>query len=298
TPPAPSWHAAWTFAVGYFQDIWIALLAAIVIAAAADALIPRRWLVRQFGRGPRFLGGAGVGGLASLPTMMCTCCTAPLAVTMRRSGVPPASALAYWVGNPMLNPAVLVFLAVVLPWEWVGVRILGGLVLVFVASAIAGRLDRHREVEPTWKPVAAGGERFGWAGAGRRFGRSLVRLALTLLPEYLIVVFVIGAIRGWLFPLSHGVASWGILAVLLFAVAGTFFVIPTAGEIPIIAGLLGAGIALGAVGALVITLPALSLPSLAMVSRSFSARTLGVMVAAVVAVGVGAGAVLAAFGVR
>ena len=76
------------------------------------------------------------------------------------------------------------------------------------------------------------------------------------------------------------------------------FVIPTAGEIPVIAGLLAVGMATGPVGALVITLPALSLPSLAMVSRSFSMRTLAVVLAAVVAVGMAAGAVLGVLGVR
>lgn len=48
TPAAtPSWHSAWTFTVTYFRSVWIALVAALVIAVAAEALIPRRGLVRQ-----------------------------------------------------------------------------------------------------------------------------------------------------------------------------------------------------------------------------------------------------------
>ena len=297
-PPTPSWHAAWSFVTGYFADIWIALLAALVIAAAADALVPRRWLVRQLSRGPRVLRGAAAGGLASLPCMMCTCCGAPLAVTMRRQGVPPASALAYWVGNPALNPAVLVFLAVVLPWEWVTVRIVAGLLLVLVATSVAGRLDRHRDVPATWTPSDVEEEPFSWLRAGKRFTRSFLRLAMTLLPEYLVVVLLVGALRGWLFPLGHGIATWGVLALVVFAVAGALFVIPTAGEIPIILGLLAAGVATGPVGALVVTLPAVSLPSIAMVGRSFSLRALGVVLLAVVALGMAAGAVLAAIGAR
>lgn len=297
-PPRPSWHAAVSFATTYFDDIWIALLAALVISAAAEALVPRRWLVRQLSRGPRWLGGAAAGGLASLPCMMCTCCGAPITVTMRRQGVPPASALAYWVGNPALNPAVLVFLAVALPWQWVAVRIVGGLLLVFVVTSLAGRLDRHQTVPATWTPTDVDDEPFSWPDAGRRFARSLLRLSATLLPEYLVVVLLVGGLRGWLFPLSHGVESWGVLALVVFAAAGALFVIPTAGEIPIIAGLLAAGMATAPVGALVITLPALSLPSLAMVSRSFSVRTLAVVLVSVVAVGMAAGAVLGAVGVR
>ncbi|MGH9087493.1 MAG: permease [Acidimicrobiales bacterium] len=295
-PPQVSWHAAWSFSVTYFDSIWIALVAALVIAAAAEAFVPRRWLVRQLSRGPQRLGGAAAGGLASLPSLMCTCCTAPLAVTLRRRGVPPSSALAYWVGNPMLNPVVLIFLAVVLPWQWVGVRIVGGLVLVFVATTVAARFDRRQAVQPTWSEEETEDEPFRWAAAWRRFARALLRLAATLLPEYLVVVLLVGGLRGWLFPLGHGVASWGVLGLLLFAVAGALFVIPTAGEIPIIVGLLAAGVGVGAVGVLVITLPALSLPSLAMVSRSFSVRTLSVLVGAVIVVGVAVGFVLEGIG--
>ncbi|MGH9108968.1 MAG: permease [Acidimicrobiales bacterium] len=295
-PPQVSWHAAWSFSVTYFEAIWIALVVALVIGAAAEAFIPGRWLVRQLSRGPRRLGGAAAGGLASLPSMMCTCCTAPLAVTLRRRGVPPSSALAYWVGNPMLNPVVLVFLAVVLPWQWVGVRIAGGLVLVFVATTVVARFDRRQAVQPTWSEEEAEDEPFRWAAAWRRFARALLRLAATLLPEYLVVVMLVGGLRGWLFPLGHGVASWGAIGLLFFAVAGALFVIPTAGEIPIILGLLAAGVGVGPAGVLVITLPALSLPSLAMVSRSFSVRTLTALVGAVIIVGVAVGFVLEAVG--
>lgn len=297
-PPQPSWHAAWSYAASYFDGIWIALLVALVVAAAAEALVSRRWLVRQMSRGPRFLRGAAAGGVVSLPSMMCTCCSAPITVSMRNQGVPPSSALAYWVGNPCLNPAVLVFLAAVLPWEWVAVRIACGLLLVLVVASLAGRLDHRQVVPATWTPSDVEEEPFSWLGAGKHFAHSFLRLFRTLIPEYLVVVFLVGGLRGWLFPLSHGVETWGILALVVFAVAGALFVIPTAGEIPIILGLLAAGMATGPVGALVVTLPALSLPSMAMVSRAFSWRTLGVTLFAVVVLGVAAGAVLAATGAR
>jgi uncharacterized membrane protein YraQ (UPF0718 family) len=110
-----------------------------------------------------------------------------------------------------------------------------------------------------------------------------------------VVVLLIGGLRGRLFPAGDQLAAWGVLGVVLFAVAGALFVIPTAGEIPIILGLLAAGLGTGPVGALLITLPALSLPSLVMVGRSFSVRTLAALFGAVVALGVASGTVLAAF---
>jgi uncharacterized membrane protein YraQ (UPF0718 family) len=295
-PPAPSWHSAWHFTVTYFDSVWIALVAALVIAAATDALLPRRWLVRQLARGPKWLGGSAAGGLASLPSMMCTCCTAPLTVTLRRRGVPPASALAYWVGNPTLNPAVLAFLAIVLPWQWVAVRVVGGLVLVFVITAVSARLGRQQEVEPTWSESDLADKPMALVPTLRRFGTALGRLSLTLLPEYLVIVFLVGAVRGWLFPGGGQLAAWGAVGIVIFAVAGTLFVIPTAGEIPIIQGLLVAGAGAGPAGALLITLPALSLPSLIMVARSFSRRSLAVVTVGVVVLGIASGAALAVVG--
>ena len=296
TAPSPSWHAAWTFGLSYFRSIWIALLAALIISSAVEALLSRRWLVRQLTRGPRWLGGSAAGGLLALPSMMCTCCTAPLTVTLRRSGVPSGSALAYWVGNPTLNPAVLIFMAVVLPWQWAGVRLIGGIALVFLATAVAARLDRDRTVKPTWSERDLADQPATPAAAASRFASAFGRLSVTLLPEYAVIVLLLGAVRGWIFPLGSHLATWGVLAIVVFAIAGALFVIPTAGEIPIILGLLAAGLGTGPVGALVITLPALSLPSLIMVGRSFSYRTLAALTAAVVILGIAAGAVLSAIG--
>ncbi|MBA8826408.1 hypothetical protein FHX42_003784 [Saccharopolyspora lacisalsi] len=288
-PPAPSWHAAWSFTATYFRSVWPALVAALLIAAAIEALVPRGWLARQFARGPRRLGGSAAGGLVSLPSMMCTCCTAPITSTLRRRGAPPASALAYWIGNPTLNPAVLVFLAVALPWQWFGVRVVGGVLLVFGVTALVARLEDGRSVRSPEFERAPAEESLSPSAAVRRFGTALGRMLLILVPEYAVVVLLVGAVRGWLFPLETGPVP---LAVVLFALAGSLFVVPTAGEIPIIHGLLALGIGAAPVGALLITLPALSLPSLLMVGRSFSPRTLVAVFAAVVALGVASGTVL------
>jgi uncharacterized membrane protein YraQ (UPF0718 family) len=270
-PPEPSIGAAIDYALSYFRAIWTALVAGLLVAAATETLIPRRWLLRVMsGRGQ--LGGV-VAGLLAVPCMMCTCCSAPATVSLRRIGTPVGSALAWWVGNPAINPAVIVFAAFVLPWQWVVLRLVAGILLVFVVVGLVARLSRSDRVD-----VATAAEGLGDLGprglgdAVGRYARSLGRLSVTLLPEYLVIVLLLGAFRGWLFPVAHGISAWGPLAVLLFAVAGTLFVIPTAGEIPIVQGMLKAGIGVAPSAALLITLPSISLPSLAMVWRSFPPR--------------------------
>ena len=276
---APSLAAGWRFTEAYGKAVWMALVAALLIAATAEALVPRRWLLTVLTRRTA-LGGSLAGGLLAVPFMMCTCCTAPVAATLRRNGVPAGAALAYWVGNPTLNPAVLVFLALVAPWQWVATRVLVGVLLVVGVTAVVGRLAPRRAPDAV-VPVPV--EDDGLADAPRRFVRTLARLALVLVPEYFVVVFAVGAFRGWLFPLDGHAAHGGVPATLLAAVLGTLVVIPTAGEIPVLQGLGTLGVGAGPLGALLIALPALSLPSMVMVGRAFSWRVTGAMAAAVAA---------------
>jgi uncharacterized membrane protein YraQ (UPF0718 family) len=107
-----------------------------------------------------------------------------------------------------------------------------------------------------------------------RFLRVLGRLVVGLLPEYIIIVGILGAVRAWLFPVMSPAVGHSVLLFIGLAVAGTLFVIPTAGEIPLVQSLMGYGLGLGGAGALMITLPAISLPSMAMLSQSVSKKLL------------------------
>ncbi|MBB4693094.1 permease [Paractinoplanes abujensis] len=281
---APSWSAATSFTRAYSQAVWRALLAALLISAALQTLVPRAWLLRVLNR-PGRLRAAVAGGVASTPSMMCACCTAPVVVGLRRSGVSTSAVVAYWLGNPLLNPAVLIFLGLVAPWQWTLTRIVVGVLVVVAGSALVARLAEARtapagpEAETPDPPVTFG-----------RYLRVLVRMAVVLIPEYLVVIMLVGAFRGWLFPLDA--AGSGLLVVLVAAIVGTAMVIPTAGEIPIAQGLALAGLSLGAVGALLITLPAVSLPGAAMVWRAFGWKVTLATAAVVVIGGLTGAAVL------
>ena len=138
---APTWHAATTFFHAYFLSIWQALLVALLISASVQAMLPRSWLPRVLNR-RRVIWSALVGGVASMPSMMCTCCAAPIAVTLRRNGVTRVAAIAYWLGNPLLNPAVLVFLLFVAPWQWTLTRMAVGIAAVVGVAVAVGLVTR------------------------------------------------------------------------------------------------------------------------------------------------------------
>ncbi|HEX5224176.1 MAG TPA: permease [Solirubrobacteraceae bacterium] len=288
---APSLAGAWHFTRAYLAAIWMALVAALVIASAVQALVPRSWLLAPARRGGQMRRSA-IGGAASLPCLMCTCCSAPVAVTLRREGAPRSTVLAYWMGNPVLNPVVLAFLALVCPWQWVATRILVGALLVFGATALVARITGERSEELPALDSAG----LELRGAPARFGGALLRLSTTLLPEYLLVVFVLGLFRGWIFPLGASASHSEVLALLIAAGLGTLVVIPTTGEIPILLGLSALGVGAAPIGALLITLPAISLVSMMLVMRALSARVTVAMAGAVAASGILAGALLSLLG--
>jgi uncharacterized membrane protein YraQ (UPF0718 family) len=290
----PSLSGAWNFTTAYFTSVWHAALVALLVAAAVDALVPRAWLLKVMNRRTAF-GQALAGGSVALPSLMCTCCTAPVTVSLRKRGAATAASLAYWLGNPVLNPAVLVFLFLVAPWQLGTVRIVVGALLVFGGTTLVARLVAPERADAPVPPELRSGEPTDPARLRDmpwRFARSLSRFAIVLIPEYFVVVMVIGWLSGWWSAFATLNAKLGIVAVLICAILGTLLVIPTGGEIPVVLALAAAGVGAGSAGALLITLPALSVPSMVMVGRALSWRVTVVMAATVAVAGLLSGLLL------
>ena len=152
---------------------------------------------------------------------------------------------------------------------------------------------------PSIKEGTADGEVTDGRDLPRRFLSALGALTVRLLPEYLLLVVALGALRGVLFPLgSPLVEGTGtlvlVVGVVVLAVAGTLLPIPTGAEVAIIAAMLAVGVSAPVAAALLVTLPVLSLPSLLMVRRVFPTRLLAAITGLVVGVGLVTSAVATA----
>lgn len=297
-PPAFGLVAAWNYAIQYFLAIWQALVLGIVVGAAVQVLLPKDWIVRLFAR--KSFASIAKAGTMALPGMMCTCCGAPIAAGLRKQQASVGAALAFWMGNPVLNPATLIFMGFVLGWKFTLYRIVFGVLLVFGVSFLAERfagkdsnvspslslqtdlpanLSAHREihssagVSPAAKPL--------WL----QFLTQVWKMAITMLPAYILLVLIVGGVRAWFFP-AVGLHATGILWLLGLALAGTLFVIPTAGEVPIVQTLMHYGLGVGPAAALLLTLPTISAPSMAIVWKAFPKKALFFTAAATFFVGV------------
>jgi uncharacterized membrane protein YraQ (UPF0718 family) len=262
--------AALDYAMVYFLAVWKAAALGVILGSLVQVLIPRDWLLRTLGQ-QRFRGTL-FGTLFSLPGMMCTCCAAPVTAGMRRQSVSMGGALAFWMGNPLLNPATLVFMGFVLGWQFALVRLVAGLATVLGVAWLVQRWvkDKPQKIEPV--PAASYP-----ADAGTflsRWGKALWQLFWSTIPVYILAVLVLGAARVWLFPHADGVVSDTLFWVIAMAIVGCLFVIPTAAEIPVVQTMMLAGMGTAPALALLITLPAVSLPSLIMLHKAFPAKAL------------------------
>ena len=283
SPPAPSWSAAVDYAWAYGKAIWQAMVLGLLLGSAVQALLPSQWILRSLGRiNP---GSVLRGAALAVPGMMCTCCAAPVVVGLRKANASAGAAIAFWLGNSVLNPATLVFIGFVLGWRWSALRLVFGIIAVLGLGLLANRMSTPEEAKAAERQLA----NIRSAPLGNPFTRWLAilgRLALWLLPEYIVLVLLLGAARAWLFPHVGPEIGDSLGWILAFAVAGTLFVIPTAGEVPIIQAMLSLGVGVGPAAVLLMVLPPISVPSLAMVGRAFRPRLLAIVTVGIVTIGV------------
>ncbi|PXV56028.1 hypothetical protein SAMN04487785_11020 [Dyella jiangningensis] len=294
--PAPSWNAALGYALAYGKAIWQAMVLGLLLGSGIQALLPTDWVQRVLGR--RGFGSVLAGGLLAVPGMMCTCCAAPVVVGLREHRASPGAAVAFWLGNTVLNPATLVFTGFVLGWHWTALRVLLGVPMVFGLGHMANRMAGPGELAPTDAWVASEAEPRSVIDVFRRWAQIFGRMALRLIPEYVVIVLLLGAVRAWMFPHVDPAIGDQWFWIVALALAGTLFVIPTAGEVPIVQAMLALGLGGGPAAALLLTLPPVSLPSLAMLGRSFPWRVLVALALAVVGFGVLGGWLAVLLGLR
>ncbi|WP_318393435.1 permease [Enterobacter sp.] len=284
---ATPWQAALDYAMVYFLAVWKAAVLGVLLGSLIQVLIPRDWLLRTLGQ-PRFRGTL-LGTLFSLPGMMCSCCAAPVTAGMRRQQISMGGALAFWMGNPLLNPATLVFMGFVLGWHFALIRLAAGLVTVLGVAMLVQRLVK--DDAQSLAPVEMATPQPPQGDFLTRWGRALWSLFWSTIPVYILAVLVLGAARVWLLPHAEGAVDNTLLWVIAMAVVGCLFVIPTAAEIPIVQTMMLAGMGMAPALALLITLPAVSLPSLIMLRKSFPAKALWLTGGLVAVCGVLTGAV-------
>ncbi|MBC9786648.1 permease [Heliobacterium chlorum] len=291
--PAPSWESAIGYATDYFRSVWKAVLLGLLLGSLVQVLIPIGWVQKCLGQ--KSFKSTALATATALPGMMCSCCAAPVTVGLRTQSASVGSALAFFLANPVLNPATIIFMGFVLSWKFALFRLIGGIILILAVGTIANRVHTELPNNGSLRTVDFKAEEHPSSlelkSLFDHWMKALWKLIIDTIPAYLIVVLLLGSLRAWLFPAIDPETSNGILTLVGLAVAGTLFVIPTAAEIPIVQTMMAFGLGTGPAVTLMMTLPAVSLPSLLIVKRAFPKKVLAFTIAAVAFIGVVSGLV-------
>lgn len=70
------WESGFAYSLAYLKSIWPALVLGLALGAGVKVLLPRRLLARVFGGATASVRSTAL----AIPSMMCTCCAAPVAV--------------------------------------------------------------------------------------------------------------------------------------------------------------------------------------------------------------------------
>lgn len=272
------------------------LLAVIVfvIGVFRSMLAPER--VRRIlgGRSRAFAFPAAVGLGAVTP--FCSCSSVPLFIGFLEAGVPLGVTMSFLIASPMINEIAVVLLATTLGIEFTLVYVATGLVVGLAGGLVIDRLRLERWVEDyVWK-IHMGEAQLpaGPSSLPERlaFAWQQVRETVARLWPYVLGGIAIGAaLHGYVprdFLVEHA-GPGNPLAVPLAVLAGIPLYSNATGVIPVAEALLGKGVPVGTVLALMMSIAALSLPEIIMLKKVIKtpliATFVGILFAAFVAVG-------------
>jgi uncharacterized protein len=215
-------------------------------------------------------------------TPFCSCSSVPLFIGFVEAGVPLGATMAFLIASPMINEVAVALLLTLLGWKLTTLYVATGLVVGVAGGALIDTLGLERWVEEyVWNiRVGAASEAprrqtardrvgFAWGEVGGIVGRIWL---------YVLLGVGLGAALHGFVP-EDFFARWAgasnPLAVPLAVIAGVPMYANATGIIPVAEALLGKGVPVGTVLALMMSVVALSLPEMIILRKVLKLRMLG-----------------------
>lgn len=279
----------------YFCYITVELVVLfIVITAIVEIIlmyIPQakisRWIEKA-----GFFGNVMAAGFGAL-TPFCACSTIPMTVGFLNAGVPFGATMSFLIASPLLNPIIIAMLGAL-----VGIKaMLIYVAIAFLCSVIFGwglqKIDAQKYVKNVRvKPqsccsgsgeVAVEKKKLPW---GQKIALALRAGWDTLRPIiwYLLIGVALGAVIYGYMPSDWVLKIAGPdnpFAVPIAAITGVPLYIRAETAIPIGVALMGKGMSIGAVIALVIGGAGMAIPEMSMLASIFKKKLVAMIVAVI-----------------
>lgn len=275
--------------IEYFLFITVELIVLFMAISAIVELIfmhiPEETVRKKLsGKG---LWGNVLGGLFGALTPFCACSTIPMTVGLLNAKVPFGSVMSFLIASPLLNPIIIGMLATLISFKAAVLYF----VVAFACSVFFGYLMQKM-----------GGRRFIKEGGGIKQESCCVpteerkslpwknKIALALdsawnslrpIMGYLLIGVALGSVIYGYLPEEYVLRVAGpdnLLAVPVAAVLGIPLYIRAETAIPIGVALMGKGMSIGAVVALVIGGAGMAIPEMTMLASLFKKRMVIMMV--------------------
>ena len=214
-------------------------------------------------------------------TPFCSCSSVPLFIGFVEAGIPVGATMAFLIASPMVNEVAVVLLLSLLGWKLTVLYVATGLVVGVAGGALIDSLRLERWVEeyvwkirvgqvdlPQGRPTLA---------ARVRFANGEVRDIVGRIWAYVLVGVGLGAALHGYVPQDFFARYAGAdnpLAVPLAVVLGVPMYSNASGIIPVAEALLGKGVPVGTVLALMMSVVALSLPEMIILRKVLTVRML------------------------
>ena len=216
-------------------------------------------------------------------TPFCSCSSVPLFIGFVEAGIPVGATMAFLITSPMVNEVAVVLLLGLVGWKLMALYVATGLVVGVVGGALTDTLRLERWVEEyVWKikvgavdlpdggrPTLEARVRFAWGEVRDIVGRIWV---------YVLVGVGLGAALHGYVPQDFFARYAGAsnpFAVPLAVLVGVPLYGEASGVIPVAEALLGKGVPVGTVLALMMSVVALSLPEMIILRKVLTVRMLG-----------------------
>lgn len=283
-------------AVDFFVEIAVELILLFIgvtfLVGLIQEYVPDETVKKMLGGRNKLLGGVLGAGFGSL-TPFCSCSTIPLLLGMLNAGVPFASAMAFLLSSPLLNPVIISLFVLLLGWKVTALYFVATFTAAVVIGLILDRLGFAGQVKPM-VAIRSCCEGDGATDAKSRVKRS-ASFAFTLfrqLVPYLLLGAGIGAFIHGFVPqelISRIAGPGNPLAVPAAAIVGVPIYIRAETILPIGLALTQKGMSVGAVLALVIGGAGASIPELTLLSAIFEKRLLAAFLLTIFGIAVAVG---------
>lgn len=239
------------------------------------------------------------GLVLGMLTPFCSCSTLPMLIGMLKAGAPFAGAAAFLIASPLLNPVILVIIALLFSWQimlgYAAVTIVGAL-LVAVTWDLLGleryvkkvRVEGSWNSEEPWRGFKAEA-RPAWSQALSGF-RPLV---IPMLIGVAIGALIYGAVPESFLVQVAGPGNWW--AVPVAALIAMPLYIRTEAALPVGLALSSAGMGIGPIFAMIIAGAGASPPEVSMLAAIFKPPLVITFVGSVLAVAIAGGLVIPLF---